>query len=79
MSKFTWNETVKVVHGAPQEWRPGETASVVGMIQEEERLGSFRERFPRGIVYTIEFEDGSSIEVDEASLELVESENAPRQ
>lgn len=49
------------------------------MIQEEERLGSFRERFPRGIVYTIEFEDGSSIEVDEASLELVESENAPRQ
>lgn len=72
MPKFTWNDVVRVIHGAPQECRPRERAWVVARTEESQRRGSNLEQFPRGTVYTIEFEDGSSIEVDEASLEALD-------
>jgi hypothetical protein len=71
LAKYTWNDLVKAVSGAPEKWRPGAFASVVGISEESERRGSYREEFPHGVVYTIEFADGSSVDVEEASLEAV--------
>ncbi len=69
MALFTYNDTVKVVQKAPPQLRPGELASVVGMSSERDRSGEYLAQFPHGVVYTIEFEDGSSVEVHESFLE----------
>jgi hypothetical protein len=42
---------------------------VVGISDEAERKGDYLKKFPEGVVYTIEFEDGSSIEIQESLLE----------
>lgn len=41
------------------------------MSAQEKRKGDYLKRFPAGWVYTIEFEDGSSVEVAEADLVLL--------
>jgi len=69
MAAFTYNDTVKVKQGAPARCRPGQLASVVGISLEAERRGEFLKAFPHGIVYTIEFEDGSSVELHEDFVE----------
>jgi hypothetical protein len=71
MTKYTWNDTVRVNQNARSEWRPGAMASVVGMSREDQRRGDFLKAFPAGMVYTIEFGDGTLVEVDELSLERV--------
>lgn len=71
MPKYTWNDLVRVASNAPDKWRPGAFASVVGISEESERSGSYLDEFPHGVVYTIEFADGSSVELEEASLEAV--------
>lgn len=68
MTKFTYDDIVKVAVSAPDEYRPGQRAWIVGVF--EDRQGEYFERFPPGTIYSIEFEDGSSIEVHESSLEL---------
>jgi len=65
MAPFTYNDTVRVKQAAPAQWRPGELASVVGISLEAERSGEFLKTFPHGILYTIEFEDGSSVQLHE--------------
>lgn len=67
MVSFTYNDTVKVKQEAPH--RPGALASVVGISLRSERSGEFLRAFPWGIVYTIEFEDGSSVEIHEDLVE----------
>jgi hypothetical protein len=69
MGRFTWDDTVKAVPDAPAELRPGICASVVGMSLKQDRRGDYLARFPSGVVYTIEFEDGSSVEAPEHLLE----------
>jgi hypothetical protein len=70
--KFTYDNIVCARSGADISLRPGERAWVVAV--EEERRGAYYEKFPPGVVYTIEFNDGSSIEVHEDDLELVRAE-----
>ncbi len=70
MTKFTYDDVVKAIANAPSELRPGERAWVVGVF--EDRPGKYFESFPPGTVYTIEFEDGSAIEIHEVMLELAE-------
>ena len=65
--KFNYDDTVKVRPDAAPELRPGATAWVVGVF--ETRPGSYFDKFPDGVIYTIEFEDGSSADVHEMSLE----------
>jgi hypothetical protein len=65
--KYTYDDAVKVRASADPELRPGATAWVVGVF--ETRPGPFFDRFPEGVVYTVEFEDGSSTEVHEQDLE----------
>ena len=66
MTIFTFDDTVKLKPGTP---RPGALASVVGISLERERNGDYLQRFPRGVIYTVEFEDGSDAEIPEDLLE----------
>jgi hypothetical protein len=68
-AKFAYDDIVKVGADAPKEVRPGEKAWIVGIFQE--RPGTYFRQFPEGVVYTIEFEDGASVEVHEMHLESV--------
>lgn len=70
MSKFTYDDIVRVSDKAPLEIRPGERAWVVGVF--DHRLGGYFDQFPPGTIYLIEFEDGSSLEVHESMLDLIE-------
>ncbi len=67
-STFTWNDLVETIEEAPTRLRPGSRAWVVGISAPHERSGSFLAEHPTGFVYTIEFEDGSSVEAGEAML-----------
>jgi len=69
-SAFTWNDVVKVVEEAPSPLRPGSRAWIVGISAPHQRFGSFLAEHPVGYVYTIEFEDGSSVSAPEALLRL---------
>jgi hypothetical protein len=68
MTKFTYDDVVKVREDAPKELRPGNTAWVVGVF--ETRPGKYFDIFPEGVVYTIEFEDGNAIEIHESNLDM---------
>lgn len=67
MPKFTYNDIVRVKPDSESTLRR-DRAWIVGIF--EDRPGPYFDKFPEGVVYTIEFEDGSSTEVHEASLEL---------
>lgn len=64
---FDYDDIVKVRKDASAELRSGEKAWIVGVF--EKKLGKYFDKFPEGIVYSIEFEDGLSIEIHEANLE----------
>ena len=65
--KFDYDDVVVLRRGASPDLRPGEKAWVVGVF--DTRPGPYFDKFPAGVVYTIEFEDGVSIEVHESDLE----------
>lgn len=54
--------------GAQESLRPGERAWVVGVTPENGRIGSHYDQFPPGNVYTIEYEDGESVDIHESDL-----------
>tara|TARA_R110001592_G_scaffold305345_1_gene577963 strand:+ start:326 stop:571 length:246 start_codon:yes stop_codon:yes gene_type:complete len=72
--KFNYNDIVKVRTTSDSSTvdRQGEQAWIVGVFTERPS-GEFFKKFPPGIVYSIEFEDGSSIEVHEKDLILVDA------
>ncbi|GAB2176086.1 hypothetical protein DLREEDagr8_16440 [Dongia sp. agr-C8] len=55
--KADYDDVVKFVKDAPANLRPDQKAWIVGIFVD--RPGRFFERFPQGIVYSIEYEDGS--------------------
>lgn len=69
-AKFNYDDIVHVRAGAAISTRINERAWIVGVFEERPEGGYF-DRFPPGIVYSIEFEDGSSSEVHEDDLELM--------
>lgn len=69
MSIFAYGDTVRVRDEAPVEIRPGNLASVYAVDEEADRWGDYLRKFPHGVVYGIEFEDGHSVEVPESLLE----------
>lgn len=66
MAKFNYNDAV-LVKGANARDHGHERAWIVGVF--EDRPGPYFDKFPKGVVYTIEFEDGTSVEVHENNLE----------
>lgn len=71
-TKFTYDDVVRVCVNAPVGLRPGSKAWIVGVTEERNRHGSHYESFKPGNVYTIEFEDGASIDVHEEDIEFLE-------
>lgn len=65
---FTWNDLVVVAEHAPTSQRPGAIASIVGISRQYERSGTYLEEFPTGNVYTVEFDDGASVDVPQGML-----------
>lgn len=70
--KYDYDDRVRVRDDAPEARHRGKAAWIVGVVPEERRSGDFLRRFPRGYVYTIEFEDGSSIELPESALDFID-------
>jgi hypothetical protein len=68
---FTYNDIVNVRLSANPTLRPGAKAWIVSVF--ETRPGPYFDRFPQGYVYTIEFDDGESLEVHEDDLQMRES------
>ncbi|HUB88574.1 MAG TPA: hypothetical protein VMA74_02475 [Dyella sp.] len=68
MPKFTYNGIVcapAAIGGNAIEYRK---AWVVGIFEIDKEPGSYWKKFPAGVVYTVEFEDGSSTEFHENDL-----------
>lgn len=70
MSKFTYDDIVRVVQGADPKLRPGSKAWIVGVFIDRPR-GSYFDGFPEGVIYTIEYEDGGAMDVHESHLERI--------
>lgn len=67
MPTFDYGDVVQVRLDASNDLRPGSKAWVVGVF--ETRPGPYFDKFPEGVVFTIEYEDGSSLEIHESNLE----------
>ena len=65
-TKFDYNDIVLVGPNASPDLRPGARGWVVGIF--EKRPGPYFAKFPEGVVYSIEFEDGVSVEIHETDL-----------
>ncbi len=68
MSQFTWGDQVKVRDDADQVLRPGAAVYIVGVHEGDGRSGAYFDRFPDGVIYTVEYEGGASAEVHESDL-----------
>lgn len=66
MSKFKYDDIVVVKGDAPEEYRPGEKAWVVGVL--ENPVGKYFDKFPEGVVYSVEFEEGDFCDIHESLL-----------
>ncbi len=71
MTKFTYDDIVKVIAGDSKKLGTGERAWIVGVF-EVHPDGRHFDQFLSGVVHSIEFGDGSSLEVHESDLELDE-------
>ena len=70
MAKFNYDDMVRIKVGATSANRT-DTAWVVAVIEDRQRFPL--SQFPSGVVYSIEFEDGTAVDVHEDDLELVEN------
>ena len=66
MTKFTYDDRVKVKQEAPVEFRPGHHAWVIGVL---EKRPSKLINYSEGQLYAIEFEDGTAVDIPENLLE----------
>lgn len=64
--KFTYDDIVSVLPGAPVPARRGSKGWIIAVFPTRQgRPGSAFEGFPDGPVYTVEFEDGETAELHE--------------
>jgi hypothetical protein len=75
MTSPTWGDTVRIKEGAAPEMHPGALAAVCGMREVEtvEQAKQFNCAIGT-ILYLVEFDDGASLEIPEACLELADSD-----
>lgn len=74
-NKFDWNEVVRVKKNAPEKLRPGEIASICGVTEVE--FEDVAEKFHTHIgewIYTIEFKDGTDVDLAEHCLEKLNAQ-----
>jgi hypothetical protein len=75
-NKFTWGDPIVIAESAPTQFHPGEFASICGFykITSEESAKEFQCNVGDWI-YTVEFQDGSDIQIAEPYLVKYENEN----
>lgn len=64
--EITWGDTIQVTGDAPLKYRPGQFAAVCGV-----RETSKGEAVTAELIFTIEFGDGSSIDIPSELVEKV--------
>jgi hypothetical protein len=64
-AKFTWGDSIRVIATAPAKFRPGCYAALVGVRDPDETEPDETMRESR---YTIEYDDGSSLEIAQRYL-----------
>jgi hypothetical protein len=69
MRRFVINEKVKVVPSAHRRWRPGHYATVIGVIEPPAGSTGPSDQYPGGILYLIEFVDGTVCDIQEHLLD----------
>ena len=73
-NKFTWGDSIMIAKNAPPSFHPGEFASICGFYKISSKESAKELQCKVGDwVYTVEFSDGSSLEVPEPSLEKHQS------
>jgi len=70
MPNFKYDDIVRVSGDSDIQPGPSRKAWVVGIF--EKSLGSHFDQFPPGVVYSVEFENGSATDVHEDNLEIWE-------
>lgn len=68
--KYSYDDVVRIRSTTNAVTRFGERAWIVGIFTTRP-VGDYFGNFPPGIVYSVEFEDGSSTEVHEDDLDLL--------
>jgi hypothetical protein len=70
MAKFNYDDIVRIKVGAMTSANANrrDRAWVVAVIEDRERFPL--SQFPPGVVYSIEFEDGTAVDIQENDLEL---------
>lgn len=41
------------------------------VFPENEREGEYLKKFPPGVIYSVEYEDGNSVDIHEENLEII--------
>lgn len=70
--RFDYDDVVRVREDASPELRPGAVAWIVGVF--EDRPGPYFDKFPPDVVYSIEYEDGTSSEIAQRDIEHKEKQ-----
>ena len=68
MAKFSYDDIVKIKPEAKVAAKRDERAWIVAVIEDRQRFPL--DQFPPGTVYSVEFEDGTAVDVHENDLEL---------
>lgn len=71
MPRFTYDDIVRTVLDAPAELRPGAKSNVIAVFETRPE-GSYFAAFAKGVIYSVEFEDGDAVDVHEDYLESAE-------
>ena len=68
--RYDYGQTVRVSAHAPGAFRPGQLVAVVGMHRIERDDHALQMGHPVGtVLYTIEYDDGSSVQIPEEYIE----------
>ena len=68
-TKFTYNDVVIIKANHTGHATDSTSAWIVGVF-EKRPAGDHFKKFPAGVVYSVEFEDGNTTEVHESDLEF---------
>jgi hypothetical protein len=69
-TRYTWGDTVRIKFTAPAHFRPSDLGEVCGMWMVETEENAAARNEPIGtITYTVEFGDGTSLQIPEQYLE----------
>lgn len=70
MALFTYDDIVRVREDVSPEKRPGARAWIIAVFPDSRsRPGDAFQLFPDGAIYSVEFEDGVTVDLHESSLE----------